>query len=140
MPRTACDSHMDVEPSFDDYLRSRRWTCCNQAGGNPGCNWGRHQLRQQHAVLAEGPRTGGADFPTARSSLKRRNTDDSDSDSGVEDRFDGRGSAALHGSGFRPGLKLRRIDRASPDDMSAGPDVPGLTHSSASFFSNPSQR
>ncbi|KAH6695226.1 hypothetical protein F5X68DRAFT_29302 [Plectosphaerella plurivora] len=118
-PRTACDDQMDLEPSFDDYLKSRRWTCCNQVGGNPGCHWGRHQLRQQHATVAAGPRVGGADFPSARNHLKRRNTDDSDSDSGMEDRFDGRGSSSVFGAVFRTvsglGAKLRRIDRGSLD-------------------------
>ncbi|KAG7136355.1 hypothetical protein HYQ45_006056 [Verticillium longisporum] len=124
------DDMMDTEPTMEDFLQSRRWSCCQQAGNNPGCNWGRHQLRQPRSLEpTTGVRTGGNAFHSARG-MKRRSSDDSDSDSSS-------GSGAESSIGSRnmvtgSGVKMRRLDRR--DGMGAATLRDGRQEGTLSFF------
>ncbi|KAM0269859.1 hypothetical protein ACHAQH_009610 [Verticillium albo-atrum] len=123
------DDRMDTEPTMEDFLQSRRWSCCQQAGSNPGCNWGRHQLRQPRSLeTMNGVRTGGSAFHGARG-MKRRSSDDSDSDSS--------GSGAESSIGFRSmatgfGVKMRRVDRR--EGMGAAALCDGRQDGTVPFF------
>ncbi|KAM0327145.1 hypothetical protein ACHAQA_006276 [Verticillium albo-atrum] len=120
MTSTSCDDRMDTEPSMAEFLQSRRWSCCQQAGNNPGCNWGRHQLRQpaQSLDTISGVRVGGNAFHSARGMKRRSSDDDNDSDSSADGGFTGgRGCGGESSVGFRSmatggfGAKMRRVER-----------------------------